>query len=172
VASGLVIGVGNRLRGDDAAGCLVADQLRAAPHGGVDIVDSDGNVSNLLNWFGAYPAIALVDAVVSGRPARSLRLDAVASPLPNIWLSTSSHAFGVAEAIELARILGTLPQRLMVYGVPAMQTGFGSEPSEVTRRCVARTARRIQSEWILLPYTASSPVWPDGNRSSRVRTRR
>jgi len=151
VPSGLVVGIGNRLRGDDAAGCLVADALLAGPHPGFDIVTSDGNVSTLLDWFGRYSAIALVDAVLGAEAARPGRWDVLAAPLPRSWSRASSHAFGVAEAVELARVLGKLPRRLVAYGVPARDFGFAAPLSAPARRGVSRTAARIRREWRLLP---------------------
>lgn len=145
--SGLVIGIGNRLRGDDAAGCLVADALQAAPHPAFDIACSDGNVTGLLEGFGRYGAIVVVDAVLCSGAARLVRWDALTEPLPRSTFRASSHGFGAAEAIELARTLGALPRRLVVYGVPAFRFGLSDPLSEPTRRAILRTAARIRWEW-------------------------
>ena len=55
----------------------------------------------------------------SGAPAGTLRrLDAGAAPLPATWrTSSSTHAVSLGEVIELARILGRLPPRVLVHGV-------------------------------------------------------
>jgi len=166
VPSGLVIGIGNRLRGDDAAGCLVADALLAGPHPGFDIVCSDGNISSLLDWFGRYSSIALVDAIHRAEATRLLRWDVLAGPLPRPWSCASSHAFGVVEAIELARVLGLLPRRLVAYGVPALDFGFSAPLSKPTRRAVSQTAARIRREWEASPHGAGLPLpGPDKARA-------
>jgi hydrogenase maturation protease len=47
--------------------------------------------------------VIVLDAVVSGaQPGTICRFDAQADPLPTRWFHGSTHAFGVAEAIELA----------------------------------------------------------------------
>ena len=56
------------------------------------------------------------------------RFDAVASALPTEVLS-STHAFGVAEAIELARALGRLPASLTVYAIEGDRFDVGQELS-------------------------------------------
>jgi len=147
VRKGLLIGVGNRYRGDDAAGCVVADRLLAGPHPGFDIVQSDGNVSGLLEWFRVYERILVFDATPCARGARLIRWNAVEAARPRAWPLASSHSMGVAEAIELARALGCLPRRLTVYGVPARQFGWQEGLSSLTARAVNRTVARIRREW-------------------------
>jgi hydrogenase maturation protease len=40
---------------------------------------------------------------------------------------SSTHGFGVFEALELARILGTIPERLTVIGIEGSHFGPGAE---------------------------------------------
>ena len=76
-------------------------------------------------WTGRDTVI-LVDAVSSGgTPGTVHRFDARATPIPVGLFHHSSHAFGVAEAVELARAVGRLPPRLIVYGVVGMRFAFG-----------------------------------------------
>lgn len=148
----LVIGVGHEQRGDDAAGLLVARRLAdaaasAAPdlrvleHGG------DG-MDLLLAWEGAE-RVFLVDAVVSGaRPPGELhRFDAHRVPLPSaLFVGTSTHALGVAEAIELGRSLGRLPERVVVYGIEAERFDTGTGPGPEVLAAVERVAGRLLEE--------------------------
>ena len=144
---GLVIGIGNRQRGDDGAGCAVADRLLAGPHPGFDIVSSDGDVARLMEWFRDYDPILIVDAAACARRAGPLQWNAAQAPLPAERRWASSHAMGLAEAIELGRALGRLPRRLTVYGVPAREFGWQEGLSPLTARAVERTAARIEREW-------------------------
>jgi len=62
--------------------------------------------------------VIIIDATMSGEaPGTIHRFDASAQPIPKSSFRCSTHAFGVAEAIDLARALGNIPQRLMVYGI-------------------------------------------------------
>jgi hydrogenase maturation protease len=47
-------------------------------------------------------------------PGTIRRLDAIAQPFPKGAFRRSTHAFGVAEAIELSRAMGELPKSLVV----------------------------------------------------------
>lgn len=77
-------------------------------------------------WQGAEE-VWLIDAVrPSGSPGRIYRLDVTTSPLPSDFFHYSTHAFGVAEAVELARVLGDLPAALFVYGIEAQSVRPGT----------------------------------------------
>jgi hydrogenase maturation protease len=108
--------VGNVYRGDDGIGVAVAERLRDEP--GLEVVVVEQEPTRLLDaWAGADLAV-VVDAVSSGAAAGTVhRYDASDRPVPANVFRGSTHAFGVGEAIELARALGRLPARVIVYGV-------------------------------------------------------
>jgi hydrogenase maturation protease len=123
----MVVGVGNSLRGDDGVGLEVARRVRERAD--VAVRELEGEGVGLLDAWADARAVLLVDSVRSGAaPGTVHRVDATDHPLPaELRGSTSTHAFGVAEAIELARALGRLPHRLVVYGVEGgrFETGAG-----------------------------------------------
>lgn len=135
----VVAGVGNELRGDDAAGLAVIDALQ---HAGCRhrLVRSDGNATQLLDL--GTGDVVVVDAVAGGRPGEVLRWDATATPLP-VGRLRSSHAVGLAAAVELARALGTLPGRLTVIGIVGSDFGLGAPMSAPVRRAVAAVAAEL-----------------------------
>jgi hydrogenase maturation protease len=117
----LVIGLGNAARRDDAAGLIAARRLGGLEH--------EGDPLALLDlWDGAGLAV-VIDAVRSGaEPGTIHRFDAGHAPLPApLRGSTSTHAVGLGEAIELARTLGRLPARLVVYGIEGERFDAGAE---------------------------------------------
>ncbi len=131
----MVIGVGNRWRGDDGAGLAVARRVRELGPAGVEVRELEGDASALVDaWSGAGHAV-VVDAAESGAsPGTVRRFDACSGPLPVRSLRSSTHAFGVADAVELARALGRLPGRLDVYAIEgASFTAGGSLSPEVER---------------------------------------
>jgi hydrogenase maturation protease len=121
--------VGNSYRGDDAVGIVVAERLRGQA-GAIEVVLCEQEPSRLLDaWDGANVAL-VVDAVVSGSaPGTIHRFDASEDPLPDGVFRGSTHAFGVGEVIEVARALGRLPGRVLVYGVEGSRFGAGEEMS-------------------------------------------
>ncbi len=115
----LVIGVGNRDRGDDALGPLVIDALRAI----CTVAETcivEGDLSDLTLRWSADQDVIIVDAVMSGAsPGDIIEIDAVAERLPNEGQLLSSHGISLADAIELGRLLQRMPRRLTVIGVEA-----------------------------------------------------
>jgi len=79
-------------------------------------------------------------------PGRVHRFDLTDSPLPIGFAPSSSHAFGVAETVELARSLGRLPQCLVAYLVEGEQYRIGAPLSSAIAEAVEDVADRIVSE--------------------------
>lgn len=120
----VVIGVGNVYRGDDGAGLAVAARLHARVPEGVEVIPCEQEPSRLIEAWQEAETALIVDAVESGAvPGTVHRFDASEQPLPAEVLRSSTHAFGVGEAIELARALGRLPSRVLVYGVEGEEFG-------------------------------------------------
>lgn len=143
----LVTGIGNEFRHDDAAGFLVARQVaaRGLPHLAMTV--AQGVDVAWLDAWPAFDAVFIVDAVAAGRsPGAIRRWDAVAAPLPAARFPPSTHGMGLGELIELARALGRLPRRLIVYGIEgaAFDPGYGLSPPVAA--VVARVVQRILQE--------------------------
>lgn len=120
-----VIGAGRTDCGDDAAGALVARALRARLPECIAVVECPGEMYRLIEAWEGAEAVIVVDAVSSGAPPGTVyRLDAQRDPLPPDR-STSTHGFGLAAALELARALGLLPPRVVVYGIEGGDFGLG-----------------------------------------------
>ena len=142
-----VIGVGSRDRGDDAAGLLAARFLRRRLPASVPVaVGSPDPVSLVALWDGAR-AVWLIDAVVSGAaPGTVHRVDAVHERLLARPPCRSTHALGLADAVELARALGRLRRRLVVVGVEAADFALGAWPTAEVRSGVRGAARAVAAE--------------------------
>ncbi len=139
----LLIGCGNRNRGDDGAGVLVAERLREL---GMPSEICTGEALALIEAWSGFDDVVLVDAVVTGAPAGTVwRWEG-----PEVKIQenspVSTHGFGVAEAIKLARILGRLPKRLRVYGIEGRQFDAGSDVSPEALRAVEELTRQITEE--------------------------
>lgn len=126
----LAIGIGNIYRSDDAAGVIAARRLRQA---GIDpslVVEHSGEGASLMEVWKGADAVILIDAVSSGRPpGEVLRLEPINTPLPTQMFQSSSHAFSIPHAIEMARALGQLPARLIVFGIEGSNFHAGTELS-------------------------------------------
>ncbi|MGB7622995.1 MAG: hydrogenase maturation protease [Terriglobia bacterium] len=144
----LVIGVGNPDRGDDAVGLLVAREVAKLGLAGVDVVESQGDVSQLLELFQRHHTVFVIDAIGSGNPAGTIFcFEANAAPLPRNFSSGSTHALGLAVAIDLAQTLNQLPPRLMVFGVVGQNFAIGSTLSSAVEKAIPEVVDRISKEF-------------------------
>jgi hydrogenase maturation protease len=143
----LVAAIGNPDRGDDGFGPAVATRLRGRVPAGVRIIERSGDVLALIEEWNGFSAVIVVDAAAPiGRPGRVHRLDLASRPLPDGFARSSTHAFGVAEAVELARSLNRLPRHLVAYLVEGERFDIGSPLSPAVSDAADRVAERIRNE--------------------------
>jgi hydrogenase maturation protease len=173
----VVIGVGNRYRGDDGVGHRVIDRLSEEveeaqsqaghpsrpPTGRLERTElhySDGEPSRLVEqWDGADLAV-VVDAVATGaEPGHVVVLDAAVDDLP-ARAATSSHAGGIGEAWALGSALDTLPGRLLVVGVEAASVHDGEGLTEPVYAALPTAHRLVRAAIATAPALAPSPPSP------------
>jgi hydrogenase maturation protease len=144
----LVIGVGNPYRGDDGVGLAVAQQVRKSAGEDVVVLECEQEPTRLVDaWEGADVAV-VVDACAGGAaPGTVHRFDVGEGPLPARVFRSSTHSFGVGDAVELARTLGRLPERLVVYGVEGSEFGAGASLSSPVASAVRGVAAAIVDEF-------------------------
>lgn len=118
----LIIGIGNRLRGDDALGPLASDILREE---GFNAIEHSGEPAGLIELWKEAGHVILIDAVFSGdAPGTVHHFDLTEEKLPACFARPSSHAVGVAEAVEFSRVLGKLPEKIEFFGVEGESYGY------------------------------------------------
>ena len=141
----LVIGLGQPDRGDDAVGLLVAEEVRrSAPR--VDVV-TVMSPARLIDTWADREHVVVVDAVRTGGASGQVSVIEVGDrPLPARPGAGGSHGFGVAEAVELARALDRLPERLLIVGVEASAFGQGAGMTPAVAGAVGPAARAVLAE--------------------------
>jgi hydrogenase maturation protease len=112
----------------------------------VEVREVEGDASALVDaWAGAVHAV-VVDAAASGAPPGTVsRFDALAGPLPARSVRSSTHAFGVPDAIELSRALGRLPGSLEVYAIEGESFIAGDRLSPAVEQAVARLVDALRA---------------------------
>jgi len=138
----LILACGNRDRADDAAGILVAERLREL---GIDAKECAGEASDLMEAWSAANDVIVIDCVMTGAPGGTVHLWDASHPLV-VKSSSSTHGFGLGEAIELARSLGRLPARLRIYGIEGKNFEIGGAVSAEVARGVAEVVHKIAAE--------------------------
>jgi hydrogenase maturation protease len=143
----LLVGIGNFYRGDDAIGRIVARQikLRKLPH--LWALEHEGEGTSLMELWKDVARVIVVDAVSScDVPGKIHRFDAHLQPLPAQVFSISTHAFGLVEAVELARVLKQLPDCLIVFGIEGNQFKIGAQLSLLVREAIPKVIECVLGE--------------------------
>jgi hydrogenase maturation protease len=147
----IIIGIGNVHRGDDAVGVRIARRL-AASHPGIGvIIEASGEGASLIDSWQGYERVILIDAVAPGAavgpPGHVHRIDVRDRELPSAFFHYSTHAFSVAEAVEMARVLGLLPPSMIVYGVVGVSfaagAGLSRQVEEAAELLIEELAREL-----------------------------
>lgn len=140
----VVVGVGNVHRGDDAVGHAVACRLREERLAHVRVLTESGEGTSLMALWQDTNAVILIDAMRSGaNPGTVQRIEAGRQPVPRALLRCSTHAFGVADAIELARALGQIPPHVIVYGIEGETFEIGAELSAAVAQAIPQVVSRV-----------------------------
>jgi hydrogenase maturation protease len=143
----LIAGLGNPDRGDDGVGMIVARKLDGRLPDDVAILTrSDDMVSLIEDWAG-FDALVCVDAAAPmGAPGRIHRIDLATDELPRDMSFASSHAFGLAVAIGLARMLERAPRDIVVYAIEGCCFDAGAALTPAVAAAAGDAADRIAAE--------------------------
>ncbi|MEJ2693604.1 MAG: hydrogenase maturation protease [Candidatus Thiodiazotropha sp.] len=134
-----VLGVGSPF-GADCLAWLAIDYLAELGLDGCELLKLDRPGSTLLSSFQGVEHLILMDAVVlDAAPGGVSLLDP--QQLDRLSPGISSHGFGVAKAIDLAKQLNQLPERLQVVGIHT--GGDLSTPPVLDTRALERLIRSL-----------------------------
>ncbi len=153
-----IIGLGNPFIGDDAVGVLVARKLRLYEQISVSILDGGLAGLNLLHDMEGTDTLILIDAVHSHSEAGTIFRFTIPQDLENIgklaWgtSASSTHAFGLAEALTLAHTLEVLPAQVVLFGIELGQIQKGRAVSPTVSKAMKEVVNRITVEELSLSH--------------------
>jgi len=143
----LIIGVGNEFRGDDAVGLVVARRMAALKLPDIRVIEQTGEGTDLIEAWKGVECVYLIDAVLAQGLVGSVnRFNVHENALPAQYFGVSSHALGVAEAIEISRSLGQLPPKIVIYGISCRSFDPGSSLSTEIQHAVENVVRQLLQE--------------------------
>ncbi len=143
----LIVGVGNPDRGDDGIGPLVVRQLLGRVSGDVSIVERSGDALALIDDWEGRDAVILVDAAALGDTPGSIhRIDLLQDALRPEFSLSSTHGFGVAEAVGLADALDMLPAQVIAYAIDGANFDMGAPISPQVAAVTVEAADRVAAE--------------------------
>jgi len=146
----LFIGVGNKYRSDDGVGLVVARKIHEKLIPSVTVKEESGEGAALMEAWQGFQNVIIVDAVSSdAMPGTIFRIDANKETVPIKFFHYSTHAFSVAEAIELTRAMNVLPSKLVVYGIEGNNFVAGTTISllvqETAHKIIEQLIKEIKS---------------------------
>jgi len=130
----LVLGLGNLLLADDAAGLRLLEQLakESLDGGTADYVDGGTQGLALVGELDGRGAVLILDAVGLGAAPGTVHVlrDEQIEGL-RARRSSSAHEGNALELLEAARLIGCLPRHVVVVGIEpaAVHTGIGLSPA-------------------------------------------
>jgi hydrogenase maturation protease len=155
-----VIGIGQSMRGDDAAGLEAVrlwqrrhTQTAGSPDVRVAIIESPG--LELLDLLDGMDAAILVDAICSDAPPGSLQRIRPGDLTESRFNSGSGHSWGVAEALRLSSALDPRSGRrdIRLLGIQAGSLNVGEGLSESVRGALPAVCEAIQNEVLSLLWS-------------------
>lgn len=145
----LIVGVGNRLMGDEGIGPHIIDNLlRLDMPGDVLCLDCGCDLLNLVSYMDRPRKIVVIDAIRAGaRPGRIHRFDF--SDFESIQTRTkSAHQLQTADALRLLKqVCPCLADcEITVIGVEPKAIGLGTELSKEVTESIAILTRLVLAE--------------------------
>ncbi len=141
----VIIGIGNMYRGDDAVGLMVADELERS---GIRTIKCRGDATELMETWEGYTKAIIIDACpYMEEVGKIYRIDI--NEDEDILINavrTSSHNFGLSEAIELSKLLKSLPDEVIIYAIEGEKFNNGDDISNKVKAAVLRACEQIKNE--------------------------
>ncbi len=154
----IVLGIGNEFRGDDSIGLRIVRALRDIGLPNVTVLESSGNGTSLMEAWKGFDVVLVVDAVsAEALPGSIFRIDLHHHRISSQLLS-STHNFGLAEAVELARAWGELPRTMILYGVQVSDVIQGAEPTSRILRAAGEVVAMIRQDVDSLGSFSGTPM--------------
>jgi hydrogenase maturation protease len=148
-----VIGIGNRFRRDDGVGLEVARRIKERAPESVEVIELYGEGAELIEAFDGADAVILVDAARAGSgPGAHVQLDPALETIPSDYFSYSTHAFSLAEAVELARVLDQLPDEVRIHAIVGADFGVGEGLSKDVESAIPAVVDCILNQINQLSY--------------------
>ena len=156
----LVLSIGSELRGDDGVGKAITARLRLSSYQPtrVEIMEGETGALSTILMRPYINKVIIVDAANMGLlPGKWRRMLVNESFCENSAENDNSHGLGLLQAISLSRILGTLPDEIVIYGIQPQNIDYHEGLSEPLISTVTEVCKAIQYE-LELTQTKEEPA--------------
>lgn len=147
-----VIGVGNRLRGDDAVGPLLIDALSMQPDNELELVDAGSDALGILEFLENRKRVIIVDACTMGRtPGSVVCFDASEADMVLDRDPMSLHGLGLAETLQMGESMQMLPEDLKIIGIEPNSIQFNATLSQPVERAMKMAIKKVYEMLHIIP---------------------
>jgi hydrogenase maturation protease len=136
----LIIGYGNDLRGDDAAGPRAAEAIEGWNKPGLKVIIRHQLTPELAETLSQAHSVIFIDAAVNCSRAQMIPVSAEGAEEMRVHLSNPESLMALAQAV-----FGRMPQAWLVT-IPAVQFEFGAMLSEATQKGIADALGMIREK--------------------------
>ena len=144
----VVLGIGNTILSDEAAGVRAAEAFERAyvvPEN-VQVIDGGTSGMELIEDLSNADLLIVLDVIKSGAaPGTLVRIAGDAIPV-FFRRKLSPHQIGLPDVLASLELLGTMPGEIIVHGVEPVSLELGLEMTETVARCVPRLAELAAAE--------------------------
>jgi hydrogenase maturation protease len=144
----LVLGLGNTIMADDGVGPRVIELLKADSRVPADLELLDGGTLglDLLPYLEGVSLLVIVDAVETGKAAGTmLRLSGEDVPVA-METKLSPHQMGMKDLLAVARLMGQLPESIVLIGVQPERLEMDTELSPTVHNVLPDLVNMVISE--------------------------
>lgn len=144
----LVLGLGNTIMSDDGIGPKVIEQLQQGDSLPENVVLLDGGTLglDLLPHLEGVKRLIIVDAVEIGLPAGScVRLAGDEVPMA-LETKLSPHQMGMKDLLAVARLMGHLPDEIVLIGVQPASLEMDTELTPAVAAAMPTLLAMVQAE--------------------------
>ena len=141
-----IVGVGNRLMGDDGCGSYIAEFLRDKVQG-ADVIDLGSSGVNALDLLKDYDVLIIIDAMLGNNDVEvkkieiSMDEEEITSTVLDLEYS-GSHGVGIQSILFMLRLMGFSPEVYIIGCKPyRMEPGIGL--SEEVRKNLPLVIRKL-----------------------------
>lgn len=115
----IVVGIGHPFRGDDGLGPKAIMQLQSQLPPGIETKSILGDLAEILDIFEHYATVFIIDIIVTENAPPGTRYRLTKPDLKEFahCCRTSTHAFDLSQALEMAQNLNIMPEKLIIYGI-------------------------------------------------------
>ena len=154
----LIMGIGNILLQDEAAGVRAVEEFarRYDTPASVELLDGGTSGIELLQHIQGRDVLMLIDVVRNGEPHGTLSRfegDAVPSLFQN---KISPHQLGLSDLLATARLMDSMPEKVILYGIEPKTIETGLEMSAEIAGNIGRLTDLVADEIRSLGVTVTA----------------